>query len=74
MRYSKFIVALVILLNSVFAGAVLLVFWHTGNEPQVLIGAFYAFTTGELWLLAEIKKNKEQGYGKTNMDQETHEP
>ena len=58
MRYSKFIVALVILLNTVFAGAVLLAFWHTGNEPQILIGAWFTFTTGELWLLAGIRKKK----------------
>lgn len=57
-KYSKFIVALVILLNTGFAGAVLYLFLRTGNEPTVLIGCWFAFTTGELWLLAGIKKAK----------------
>jgi len=57
-RYSKFIVALVILLNVGFAGAVLYLFLRTGNEPAVLIGCWFGFTTGELWMLSSIKNNK----------------
>lgn len=56
MKYSKIIVALVIVLNSAFAAAVLVVFAMTGVEPVVLIGAWFSFTIGELWLLAGIKK------------------
>lgn len=58
MKYSKFIVALVILLNTIFTAAVLYVFLRVGTEPTTLIGAWFAFTTGELWLLAGIKKHE----------------
>lgn len=53
--YSKIVVAAIIFANIVFAAAVLAVFWHTGAEPTVLVGAWFAFTTGELWALAKIK-------------------
>ena len=55
MKYSKFIVALVIVLNVVFAAAVLCAFVKTGAEPTALITAWFAFTTGELLALAGIK-------------------
>lgn len=57
-KFSKFIVTLVILLNTTFAAATLYVFLKVGSEPQVLIGAWFAFTTGELWMLSGIKKKK----------------
>ena len=57
-KFSKFIVRLVVTLNSIFALAVLYVFFRTGNEPTVLVGCWFGFTTGELWLLSSIKKNK----------------
>ena len=56
--FSKLIVALVILLNTGFAIGVLLVFLKVGSEPTALIAAWFAFTTGELWMLAGIKKRK----------------
>ena len=58
MRYSKLIVALVILLNTGFAGAVLYTFLRVGSEPTALIAAWFAFTTGELWLLSGITREK----------------
>lgn len=58
MQFSKMIVALVVILNILFAAAVLAVYWHTGSEPAALVGAWFAFTTGELWLCASIKKKK----------------
>jgi len=58
MRYSKIIVALVILLNAGFTGAVLFTFLRVGSEPTALIGCWFAFTTGELWLLAGITREK----------------
>ncbi len=58
MRFSKIIVALVVLLNTAFTAAVLFIFYRTGMEPMALIGAWFAFTTGELWLLAGIKKHE----------------
>jgi len=55
-KYSKLIVAIVITLNAMFAAAVLYVFLRTGAEPVTLVAAWFAFTTGELWLLSGIKK------------------
>lgn len=57
-KFSKKIVALVVLLNTGFAGAVLYLFLRTGSEPMTLIGCWFAFTTGELWLLSGITKEK----------------
>jgi len=56
--YSRMIVNLVITLNVLFTLAVLMVFWHTGNEPSALVASFFAFTTGELWMLSKIKRDK----------------
>ena len=58
MRYSKWIVALVILLNVGFTGAVLFLFLRTGNEPTTLIECWFAFTTVELWSLSKITREK----------------
>ena len=58
MRYSKWIVALVILLNTGFAGAVLYAFLRVGSEPTALVAAWFGFTTVELWTLAGITKAK----------------
>ena len=59
-RFSKRIVSLVIALNVLFTVAVLCVFIRTGSEPMTLVGAFFTFTTVELWSLASIKKKKEE--------------
>ena len=59
-RFSKRIVSLVIALNVLFTVAVLYVFIRTGSEPMTLVGAFFTFTTVELWSLASIKKKKEE--------------
>lgn len=58
MKFSKVIVTLIVLLNTAFTAAVLYIFFTTHNEPTVLIGAWFAFTTGELWLTATIKKKE----------------
>lgn len=58
MKYSKKIVMAVIVLNGLFASAVLYVFLRTGAEPTTLVAAWFAFTTGELWLLSGIKKTE----------------
>ena len=58
MKFSKLIVTLIILLNILFTATVLYIFFKTYNEPTVLIGAWFAFTTGELWLVATIKKKE----------------
>lgn len=57
-RFSKRIVSLVILLNIIFTAAVLYIFLKVGNEPMALIGAWFTFTTGELWMLSSIKKKE----------------
>ena len=57
-RFSKLIVALIVLLNTGFAIGVLFVFLKVGSEPTALVAAWFAFTTGELWMLAGIKKQK----------------
>ena len=67
-RFSKKIVALVIVLNTVFTGAVLYLFLRTGNEPTALIAAWFAFTTGELWLLSGITKTKVREGGESVED------
>lgn len=57
-NFSKFIVTLVVALNVVFSAAVLYVFLKVENEPTTLIVSWFAFTTGELWMLSNIKCKK----------------
>ena len=40
----------------------------TSFEPTALIAAWFAFTTGELWMLKDIKKKKIDKEGKQNDD------
>ena len=58
--YSKIIVLGVIGLNIWFADRVFDVVESGGAEPAALVVAFFGFTTGELWLLASVKKNKDK--------------
>ena len=58
MKFSKFVVTLVILLNTAFTMAVLYIFYRVGIEPTALIAAWFGFTTVELWALAGIKKRE----------------
>ena len=58
MKFSKAIVSLVILLNAAFTVAVLYIFYRIGVEPTTLIGAWFGFTTIELWALAGIKSGR----------------
>lgn len=62
-KYSKFIVFLVIMLNTIFAFTTLYVFKSTSTEPTSLIIAWFGFTTGELFLLAGIKKKEVEKEG-----------
>ncbi len=57
---------MVILLNILFTAAVLYVFLQTGSEPITLIGCWFAFTTGELWMLSSIKKTKVRKEGENS--------
>lgn len=56
--FSKYLIGLILALNIAFAIAVLIIFVRVGSEPQALIAAWFAFTTGELWFLAKIKRDK----------------
>lgn len=57
--FSKKIVSLIVGLNVLFTIAILYVFLKTnGSEPTVLVGCWFGFTTGELWMLSSIKKTK----------------
>ncbi len=57
-KFSKSIVRFIILSNVTFTIIVLYIFYTTGSEPIALIGAWFAFTTGELFLLAGIRKKE----------------
>lgn len=57
-KFSKGIVAAVVMLNTIFTAAILYVFLKVGSEPMTLITAWFGFTTGELWMLSSIKKSK----------------
>ncbi|MCL2107827.1 MAG: hypothetical protein FWH20_00585 [Oscillospiraceae bacterium] len=69
MKYSKFIVALVIILNALFAAAVLYAFLKIGAEPTTLIISWFAFTTGELWILGTLSKQKIKNKQPDNCDE-----
>ena len=60
MKFSKFIVTLVLLLNIAFACVILWLVWHNRQEPTALVAAWFAFTTGELWALAIITKEEKK--------------
>lgn len=58
-RTSKFIIIFVILSLFVYTGFAMWVQIRSGVElSPTLTTCFYAFCTGELWLLASIKKTK----------------
>ena len=57
-KFSKVLVALIIAMNIAFTVAILAVYAQIGTEPSALIAAWFSFTTGELWLMASIKKSK----------------
>lgn len=58
MRFSKLIVSAVIAMNVVFTAAVLYIYLRVGSEPSILIGAWFGFTTAELWALAFLRKGE----------------
>lgn len=57
-NFASFIVVSVVALNVVATIAFLYAFINVGSEPSILIGAWFGFTTGELWMLSSIKKTK----------------
>jgi len=67
-KFSKKVVRWIIMLNALFVVAVLILYWHTGSEPATLIASWFAFTTGELWALAGIKKEETRQGGDSDDD------
>ena len=59
-KFSKKIVVLVIVMNIIFTLKVFDVFQNTGSEPMTLVGAWFGFTTVELWSLSKIKRNEDE--------------
>ena len=57
--FSKVIVLLVIVLNTLFTLKVFDIVEKGVQEPTSLIAAWFGFTTVELWSLSSIKKKKE---------------
>ncbi len=58
--FSKFIVIFIVVLNVVFTATVLAIYFVLGQPPSdTLILAWFSFTTGELGLLAYIRKKEE---------------
>ena len=55
MRFSKIVISIILLANILFTGTVLYIFLKVEAEPVALIGACFAFTTGEVISLATIK-------------------
>lgn len=43
-----------------FTGAVLVVYWHTGSEPTVLVGGWCASVLGEIVACTRIKLGKQR--------------
>ena len=79
---SKVLVPMIVLSNIVFTGIILVMFWYRGQEPMALIGAWFAFTTGELWAMAIIQKEKvkkeggthyERGHSQSQVYKDTHQ-
>jgi hypothetical protein len=58
MNFSSKVVVAVIALNVLFTLAVLAVSWHTSQGLDSLVVGWFAFTTGELWTLGKIKRDK----------------
>lgn len=57
-KFSSKVVLLVIVINLWFVKEVIELIRDVSIEPTVLIGSWFAWTTGELWMLKEIKKKK----------------
>ena len=58
MKFSKKVVIAVLVLNVLFTTAVLAVSWHTLQPLDALVVGWFAFTTGELWTLGKIERDK----------------
>lgn len=60
--FSKIVILLIVALNIWFVCQMIELLPQLTFEPVALIGGWFAFTTGELWALAIIKKKKIKVY------------
>lgn len=67
-QFSKFIITLVVTLNVIYTIIILYIFFKIGSEPTVLTSCWFAFTTGELFMLANIKNKKIVNSNSSNSD------
>ena len=72
MRFSKWIVAMIIVMNALFCVAVLYINYRGFYVSDALIAAWFSFTTAELWGLAFIK-SKEIKHADSDCDVEIDE-
>lgn len=72
MRFSKWIVAMIIAMNALFCVAVLYINYRGFYVSDALIAAWFGFTTAELWGLAFIK-GKEIKHADSDCDCEIDE-
>lgn len=61
LRYSKFIILLLIVGSFGFAWLIVDVYRETQSEPIAIISAWFAFAAAELQMLASIKKREKTG-------------
>jgi len=57
-KFSKGLIVLIVLSNMVAAGISFWLFAKTGGEPVATLGVWFGFSTGELWIMATVKKAK----------------
>lgn len=69
MKFSSGVVILCILMNMAFTLGVFLAAMSEAVIPDSLIIAWFGWTTGELWMLASIKKAKVKEVKKINRRQ-----
>ena len=55
---AKVVNPFIVVANIFFTWKIIKLYELTGSEPSTLIISWFAFTTGELWLMASIKKTK----------------
>lgn len=71
MKFSKWVVALIIIMNATFCVAVLYINYRGFYVSDALIAAWFSFTTAELWGLAFIKgKEIKHGSDCEDMDED----
>lgn len=69
MKFSSGVVVLCILMNMAFTLGVFMLAVSDHSIPDSLIIAWFGWTTGELWMLASIKKAKVKEVKKVNRRQ-----